>query len=328
MTAISTLTQNWDSLAVSIMAKRAPILAKQTIDDNPLLEEISQREIPSGMGLRIEIPLEIGRNPNATYLQNADAIMEIVPTEVAAMAVYKPSLLVCPIKFNDVEKKINSGPEQFADLIQLRLNQARRTLAEILNQNLYGTGSNLKTLGLGAYIPTTVGSNTVGTIAESTAPFWKSQVQTSAGSFAANGHNGTAQDLMLSMWITCSASVKGGYPDLLVGDPLFYQYYSRAEGQRIRILSNSPGLGGVYDNGSMSYRGVPIVFDRMADASTVFYIHKDAFSWYTAPGMNMDVSDMRRVSNQPFVSYVVLALFHQWVCERRQLLGKITGWSA
>jgi hypothetical protein len=308
------------------MARRSPKLAKQTIDDNPLLEEVTQSEINSGMGLRIEEPLEIGRNPNVTYLQSPDAMMEIVPTEVAAMAVYKPSLLACPIKFNDIEKKINSGPEKFADLIQLRLNQARRSMAEILNQALYGRGENLKTIGLGAYVPTTVGSNTVGTISEANAPFWKSQVRTGAASWAQNGHNGTAQDYMLDMWITCSSSMKGGHPDLLVADPLVYQYYSATEGQKIRITSNNPGLGGVYDN-SMTYRGVPIVFDKNADAGTVFFLHRKAFKWYVAPGLNMDVSDMRRVSNQPFVSYVVLALFHQWVCTRRQLLGKITGWT-
>jgi hypothetical protein len=119
------------------MAERAPTLAKQTIDDNPLLEAATQREISSAMGLRIERPLEIGRNPNAGYLQSFDAMVEIVPTEVAAMAIYKPSLLACPIRFNAGEKKINDS-NKYADLIDLRMNQARRTLAEILNQALYG----------------------------------------------------------------------------------------------------------------------------------------------------------------------------------------------
>lgn len=328
MAAISTLSQTWDSYTVAVMAKRAPTLAKQTIDDNPLLEAMTQREISSNMGLRIEVPLEIGRNPNAGYLQSFDAMMEIVPTDVAAMAVYKPSLLACPIRFNQGEKKIDSGPEAYANLIDLRMNQARRTMAEILNQSLYGTGANLKTIGLGAYIPTTVGTNTVGTISESNAPFWKSQVRTGAGSWAANGHNGTANDYMLDMWITCSSSANGqkGSPDLLIADPLVYQYYSASEGQKIRITTNNPGLGGVYDS-SLTYRGVPIVFDKMADAATVYFIHKGNFKWYVAPGFNMDVSPMRPVANQPFVDYCVLALYHQLVCDRRQLLGKITGWT-
>ena len=328
MAAISTLTQNWDTAAVLLMAKRAPGLAKQTIDDNPLVEGVTTKEITSMMGLRIEVPLEIGRNPNAGYLSSFDAMVEIVPTEVAAMAVYKPSLLHCPLKFNAYEKKLATSPEAFANVITIRENQARRTMAEMLNQALYGTGANLKTMGLGAYVPTTVGSNTVGTISETNAPFWKSQVRTGAGSWAANGHNGTANDYMLDMWITCSSSATGakGSPDLLVADTSVYQYYSANEGQKIRIISNSPGLGGVYEN-SLTYRGKPIVFDKMCDAGTVFFLHKDAFSWYVAPGMNMDVSPMLPVSNQPYVSYCVLTLFHQWVCERRNLLGKITGWT-
>ena len=326
MTAISTLTQNWDSYTIAIMAERAPTLAKQTIEDNPLLEAATQKEISSAMGLRIEVPLEIGRNPNAGYLQSFDAMMEIVPTEVAAMAVYKPSLFACPIRFNAGEKKINDS-NKYADLIDLRMNQARRTTAEIINQNLYGTGANLKTIGLGAYIPTTVGSNTVGTISEANAPFWKSQVRTGAGSFAANGHNGTANDYMLDMWITCSSSATGtkGAPSKLVADPLVFQYYSASEGQKIRILS-SDKIGGIYEN-SLTYRGVPMLFDKMCDPATVFFLHDDAFSWYAAPGFNMDVSPMRPVANQPYVDYCVITLFHQWVCNRRNLLGKITGWT-
>lgn len=328
-TAISTLTEQWDSAAVLLMAKRAPGLAKQTIDDNPLTEAVVQKEITSMMGKRIEVPLEIGRNPNVTYLQSFDAQMEIVPTEVATMAVYKPSLLACPIKFNDYEKKLATSPESFDSVITLRENQARRSMAEMLNQFLYGAGANGVTLGLGAYIPTTVGTNTVGTISESVAPFWRSQVRTGAGSWALNGHNGTAQDYMLNMWITCSSSSNGakGHPDLLIADTSVFEYYSASESQKIRIVSNSPGLGGIYEN-SMTYRGVPIVFDKMCDPGTVFFLHRNAFSWYVAPGMNMDVSPMMRAgSNQPFVSFVVLTLFHQWVCERRQLLGKITGWT-
>ena len=326
MTAISTLTQNWDSYTIAIMAERAPTLAKQTIDDNPLLEAATQREISSAMGLRIERPLEIGRNPNAGYLQSFDAMVEIVPTEVAAMAVYKPSLLACPIRFNAGEKKINDS-NKYADVIDLRMNQARRTLAEILNQALYGVGANLKTIGLGAYIPTTVGSNTVGTINEANAPFWRSQVRTGAGSFAANGHNGTANDYMLDMWITCSSSGNGtkGAPSKLIADPLFYQYYSASEGQRTRILKGDD-FGELY-KGAMTYRGVPILFDKVADPNTVWYSHDDAFSWYAAPGFNMDVSAMRPVGNQPYVDYCVITLFHQWVCDRRNQLGKITGWS-
>lgn len=328
MAAISTLTEQWDSAAVLLMAKRAPGLAKQTIDDNPLTEALVQREITSMMGKRIEVPLEIGRNPNVTYLQSFDAQMEIVPTEVAAMAVYKPSLLACPIKFNDYEKKLATSPEAFDSVITLRENQARRSVAEMLNQFLYGVGANGVTLGLGAYIPTTVGTNTVGTVPEATAPFWRSQVRTGAGSWAANGHHGTANDYMLNMWITCSSSANGmkGHPDLLIADTSVYEFYEANEGQKIRIISNNPGPGGIY--GATTYRGVPFVFDKMCDTGTVFFIHKDSFQWFAAPGMNMDVSPMMRAgANQPFVSFVVLTLFHQLVNNRRNLNGKVTGWT-
>lgn len=326
--AVPVLTEQWDSAATLLMAKRAPGLARQTIDDNPLTEALAINEITSMMGKRIEVPLEIGTNPNVTYLQSFDATVEMTQTEVATMATYKPSLLCCPIKFNDYEKKQASSPESFDSYITLKEGQARRSMATFLNQHLYGAGAGGVTLGLGAFVPTTVGTNTVGTIAEATNPFWRSQVRTGAGSWAANGHHGTANDYMLNMWLTCSSSSNGmtGAPDLLIADTTVYEFYEANEGQKVRLISNNPGPGGIY--GATTYRGRPFVFDKMCDAGTIFMLHKNSFQWYAAPGMNMDVSPMMRAgANQPYVSFVVITLFHQLTNNRRNLNGKITGWT-
>jgi hypothetical protein len=321
------LTQTWDNAAVTTMAMRAPGLAKQTLDRHPFLSQVEVQQITSGMGLRIEIPLEVGRNTSAAYLTSPDARMELVDQNVASMAVYRPSLLACPVKFTKIEKVMNSGKQQFIDLMKRKSNQALRTLRELVAINLHGTGANLKTIGLGAYAPVDPTTGIVGGINSATNKYWQSQVRT-IGSWATSGHLGSSADLPFNLWITCTDGDEE--PSISVWDQNCYERYHRALGGLVRyIQAGTPGkiLGdGVgYPKTNLLYQGKPAILDKKADPDSFFFLHLDDFTWYVAPGMNFEPTDMMTLPTNPFVSFVVLALYHQWVCQRRQLQGRGTG---
>jgi len=320
------LTQTWDNAAVTTMAKRAPALAKQTLDRHPLLDAIEVETITSGMGLRIEVPLEIGRNTSAGYLTSPDAKMELVDQTVASMATFRPSLLACPVKFNRIEKVMNSGKEQFINLMTKKSNQALRTMREIVAINLHGKGDNLKTLGLGAYAPVDPTTGIVGGINRATSKFWQSQVR-NIGSWATSGHLGSGADLPFNLWVTCTDGDEE--PDISVWDQNCYERYHRSLGGLVRyIQAGTPGkiLGdGVgYPRTNLMYQGKPAILDKKADPDSFFFLHKGAFKWYVAPGMNFEPTDMMTLPTNPLVTFVVLILFHQWVCDRPQLQGRGT----
>jgi hypothetical protein len=321
---IPVLTQTWDNAAVTTLAKRAPSLAKQTLDRHPFLNEITVNPITSGMGLRIEVGLEIGRNTSAAYLTSPDARMELVDQNVATMAVYRPSLLACPVKFNRVEKVMNSGKEQFVKLMTLKSNQALRTMKEIVAVNLWGTGANLKTIGMGAYVPQDPTTGIVGGINSATNKYWQSQQQ-NIGSFAANGHLGSSADLLFNLWLRCTDGDEE--PAISIWEQAPYEKYHRSLGGLVRyIQQNAPGkiLGdGVgYPRTNLMYQGKPAILDKKADANAVAFLHKGDFSWYVAPGMNFEPTDMITLPTNPLVTFVVLILFHQLVCSRRLVNGR------
>jgi hypothetical protein len=278
------------------------------------------------MGLRIEIPLEIGRNTSAAYLTSPDSKMELVDQTVASMAVYRPSLLACPVKFNRIEKTMNSGKEQFIKLMTVKSNQALRTMREIVAVNLHGTGANLKTLGLGTYAPVDPTTGILGGINRATSKFWQSQVR-NIGSWATSGHLGSAGDLPFNLWISCSDGDKE--PDVSVWDQNTYERYHRSLGGLVRYISaQTPGkiLGdGIgYPRTNLMYQGKAAILDKKADPDTFFFLHKDQMKWYVAPGMNFEPTDMMTLPTNPLVSFLVLILFHQWVWERPQLNGRGT----
>jgi hypothetical protein len=320
------LTQTWDNLAVTTMAKRAPTLARQTLDRHPFLNEIETKSITDGMGLRIEVPLEVGRNTSASYLQSPDAKMELVDQNATSMAVFRPSLLVCPIKFNRIEKVTNSGKEQFINLMTLKQNQALRTLKELVAINLHGKGDNLKTIGTGSYIPVDPTTGIVGGINRATNPYWRSQVRT-VGSWATSGHLGSGADTPFNLWITCTDGDEE--PGISLWDQNCYERYHRSLGGLVRYTTpESPGKilgsGLGYPKVNLLYQGKPAVLDKKMDPDTFMFLHQDTFQWYVAPGMNFEPTEMMPMPGS-LGTFLVLILFHQLANNRAQLNGRGTG---
>jgi hypothetical protein len=321
---IPVLNQAWDSAAVTTLAKRSSTLAKLTLDRHPLLSEITVGHIESGMGLRIEKPIEYGRNTSAEYLTSPEAKLELVNQEVATMATFRPSLLCVPVKFNKIEKMMNSSKERFINLMTLKENQALRTQREIVAANLWGKGENLKTIGLGQYVPVDPTSGIVGNINRATAKFWRSQTA-SIGSWLTNGHLGSAEDRPYDLWQLCSDGDE--QPSISVWDPLSFAKYRRSLGNNVRyVQTGTPGkiLGdGVgYPKANLMYQEKPAIVDKKADPNTFVFIHKEHFEWYVAPGMNFEPTEMMQLPLHPLVTFVVFILYHQWVCTNPMLQGR------
>lgn len=321
------LTQTWDNLAVTTLARRAPKLVKQTLDRHPLLQDIeTQPIVNTGMGLRIEVPLEVGRNTSAAYLQSPDAKMELIDQNATSMAVYRPSLLVCPLKFNRIEKIANSGKEQFVNLMTLKQNQALRTIRELVAINLHGNGTNLKTMGFGAYIPVDPTTGLIGGINRATNPYWRSQVRT-IGSWATSGHLGSGSDLPFNLWIACTDGDEE--PDASVWDQNCYERYHRSLGGLVRYINaDTPGKilgdGLGYPKTNLMYQGKPAILDKKADPDSFFFIHRETFKLYVAPGMNMEPTEMMPIPGA-LGTFMVLIFFHQYVNDRPMINGRGTG---
>lgn len=317
----ASLTQKWDNMAVTTFGRRGPAMVKQTIDTHPLLAEVAVEPITSGMW-RIEVPLEIGRNSAGGYLTSADGRVEIVDQDVASMAVYRPSLLAVPVKFNRIEKIQNAGKEQFKSLMVLKSNQAMRSMKEIVAANLFGKGDNFKTIGLGASVPTDPATTSVGGVPVSH-KYWRSLSRPNFGSWAANGHLGSANDYLFNGYLYVTTD---GEDDVfIVSDFNSYERYHRSLGAAVRYI-NDDGPTSVLNKGRrLSYQGRPWYADRKCDPDTILMLHRNDFQWHVAQGMNFEPTEMLPIDGHPLSSYMALILFHQWVPVRRNRNMRFSG---
>lgn len=316
--------QDLDNVYSATLAEMSSEVTGQLLTENPIIAELTKNVKTGGMGKWIEFRLRYGRNPNAKFFVSSSDTINLTSTQVLTTAYVEPSLLVIPVKFDDIERKQNSGAEQIVDLAGEYLEQAKETGQSILAENLYGDGASKTTMGLGAWVPQTVGSNTVAGISESSASWWQSYSRTSAGSWAANGYLGTSNDYMVNAYLRLSDGSKK--PNLIISDDSTFEKFHRTLGQQVRYISQS--AFGEIGKLELQFLGSKYLHDKNADADTTFMLHTDDFEWHVTEGMNFDTSDVRRVDKQPFVSYVVMALRHQLVCKRRNLQGRISGWTA
>ena len=318
-----TQTLTYDNLVTSTMAARATQVKEQVLKEHKAWAELSKRRKTSGMGHQIEVPVEYGENNTVGYLDSIEDEITVTDQQHLTLARYNPSLLAGVVKWNEEEKAQNSGKERFINLMEVKERRLKATFRRILSQNLYGDGSGKKTNGLAMYVPTAVGSNTVGGLAEATYAWWKSQVRASGGSFAANGIFGATTDYVLNMFIACSDDTM---PDLLLSDATVFEFAHRNFGQDVAYHNNKNF--GTIGKLELMYQGVRWVWDKDADAATLFFLHTDSFILYETPGMAMNQTEVMTPPNQPWVKFIAFIYRHQLACDKRMLNGRISAWTA
>lgn len=321
--AVNSQTLDYDNLVVSTMAMRLPKIKAQVLKEHKVLALLTKNKETSGMGRQIEVDLEYGENNTVDYLSSIESEISVTDQQHLTKAYFTPALLAGVVKWNAEEKAQNSSKEKYIDLMKVKERRIKATFRRKLAQGLYGTGANRTTNGLGMYVPTAVGSNTVGGISEATAPWWRSQVRTSSGSFAANGIFGSANDYVLNGIINCTDEEM---PDLIISDTTVFEYAHKSFGSDVRYVSND--TFGNIGKMELRYQGTRWVWDKDCDAATMFILHTGDFIFVTTAGMDFTPTPVMTPDKQPWVRYVAYLSRHQLVVNRRMLHMRLSGWAA
>lgn len=321
---LPTQSLTFDNMVVSTLQKRSSKLAVQALMEHRVLAELTKNKESTGFGgpNDIVVPLEYGENSTVGYLDSIESEVTVTSQEHLTAARYTPSLLAGVTKWNEEEKTQNQSKEQFINLMEVKERRLKATFRRILAQNLYGDGTGRRTNGLAMYVPSSVGSNTVGGIAEASYSFWKSQVRASCGSFAANGIFGTANDYVLNAFINCTDETQ---PGLIVSDNLVFEYAHGKFGQAVQYFNNEQF--GAVGKMELRYQGTRWVWDKDCDSATMFILHPEAFAWYTTPGMDFSMTPVMTPPKQPWVRFTATIIKHQLTCNQRMLLARLSGWT-
>jgi hypothetical protein len=201
-----TNTINYDSFFTSTTQHFEKELQKNFIEARPivnlLMDDYGYKQ--SG-GYAIQTPVEFGGvDPNTGFIGPYDHVPSN-PTEAALPVIYPYRMVASSATISDFEKASNTGKEALFNLYELRIRKAMRDMVNLIGAECYsdGTSNGGNTIiGLAAAVSTTPtvdpASGAVGGIPVASNVWWQNNATTSCGSFAANGVNGSVQDLVIN----------------------------------------------------------------------------------------------------------------------------------
>lgn len=223
------------------------------------------------------------------------------------------------ITFSLDEKSKNRGKSQVVNLLKSKIKQAEMSLSETLNTDLI-SGSDTKGLvGLDTIIGTT---STAGGISGTTYSWWRSSVDSSAGTISFsemrntkntcnNGNGGSNVSLILT-----TQTLFEDMFDQLTGT---YRFNPVATKETKRLADASFQV--------LEFEGVPVAYDESMTSGEVMFINKDNYKLGILEGYDFTNIEKGQPSNQHVdVTHIVFA--GAAYTDRRSSLGKHTAKTA
>jgi hypothetical protein len=270
---------------------------------------------------------EYGSNPSIKWFDGADTFSQEV-SQTALPIQYYWKYLGASVGWTRVEKAENRGQAQIFDIAESRLRQATRSMATKLNGDIFldGTGDGGKTIvGLASLVSTTPATGTVGGLDAATNPYWRNTAVTSAGSFAANGVRGTAQDLIQTAF---NNATDGMYdtPNCVLSSQDVFEYYNRTLLGVTRYLDSQSKVGDASFR-SLEYNGIKWVWDRQCPSGRAFILNTNYLHFVTDPSMLFEWSEPLSYPNQ--LAYTRLCASRLFLrCTARMFHAVTDGWTA
>ncbi len=212
----------------------------------------------------------------------------------------------------------NSGPNAILDLLEARIRNAERTLANNISTGLYsdGTGSSGKQLtGLQAQVALTPTSGTVGGINRASNVFWRNQTSGDVANVFASA--ALLESEMADMYVETSRGADKA--DLIVADQVAYNAFWLSLMPIQRITDPNTAVRGFQ---SLKFVNADVVLDHDSGirASTMYFLNTDYLFFDVHSARNFSVGDRKEPVNQD--AFVVPLFFAgNLTCSNASLQG-------
>jgi hypothetical protein len=251
---------NTSELITTTITSRTGTLANNVLKNNALLKRLSDKGKvkPVSGGTTIYQELTYAENSTFMYYDGGEAL-SIQASDVMTAAEFSWKQAAVAVYITGKEEAINSGKEQFIDLLEGRVENAEDTMKNNISIGVYsdGTGTGGKQIGgLQSLVADSPSTGTVGGINRATYSFWRniSFDATTDGGAAATAAN--IQQYMNRVYIQL---VRGSdSPDLIVADNNYWRAYLESLQSIQRITSDSMADAGFL---SLNYMGADVVLD-------------------------------------------------------------------
>jgi len=293
----STLTE----IVTTTLRNRTGVLADNVTKNNALLNRLKRKGKVKMVSGGRTIVQELEYAENGTYKRYSGyEVLNISPSDVFTGAEFNYAQSAVAVSISGLEMIQNSGEEAIIDLLESRIANAEKTMANNTSLDCYSDGTadgGRQIGGLQLLVPAT-NTNTVGGINAGTYSFW----QNTAFSGLTNGGAATSTANILSyMNRVYVQQVRGAdKPDLIIADNNYWRFYLESLQAIQRIASDEEASAGFQ---SLKYMTSDVVLDGGfgggAPANTMYFLNTDYIYFRPASGRFFEpLGDERFAVNQ------------------------------
>ena len=237
--------------------------------------------------------------------------LDTTPQGGMTIARYNWRQYAATISFSGLERRSNAGDAKMIDLLKAKTAQAEMSLRKRLAQDFWGSNADGKSLdGLGLILSSTA---SVGGLSPTTYTWWAPTV-TASGSFATQG--------LKDMRVTFNTLAFGDdAPDAIFMPQAVYQFFETTLEPAQRYANTKVAHTGFE---SMTFKGVPALFDRLATAETVSFLASRYLTWAVHKDADFATGKFIEPENQDAMSAKILVQANVTTSSRRSH-GQMTG---
>lgn len=254
--------------------------------------------------------------------------LNIAPSDVFTAAEFNYAQAAVAVSISGLEMLQNAGEEQVIDLLEGRINNAERTLANNIAVDMYsdGTADGGKQIGgLQLLVDPTPATGTVGGIdaSQTIATFWRNIAfdATTDGGTAATSAN--IQSYMNRVWVQLVRGADG--PDLIVADNNYYRLYLESLQAIQRITSDEMAEAGFT---SLKYMNADVVLDGGvgggAGTNTMYFLNTDYIFFRPHSARNFAPIGDERFSTDQDAMVKLIGFAGNMTVSNRRLQGLLT----
>lgn len=266
---------NWSDILTTTFAKVTPQFIDQVFQARPLAYFLARagQVIQIDGGARIQEALIAQDNSTNTITYSGVGAIANTPQEEVTSAIYDWKQLASTVSISGIEEAQNSGEAAFLDLLNTKIEVARESVVQKMNEMFYAAGgvsgsSPNDFHGIGLLIKDT--STVVGGIDPANNTWWKSQVHDATTVGAFDHTDATELDRTMMTNVFNDASVGGDTPQFVITTQALHEKYEGLLQGNVRYMDTALADAGFQ---SLEFKGRPVLFDEDCPAGEMYFIN-------------------------------------------------------
>lgn len=254
-------------------------------------------------GLSIVENLDYAENSTYTRYSGYDPL-NVGASEVLTAAEFAWRNVAAYVTANGNEIRGNKGESRIVNLVQSRLKNMQRSMANGLSTDFYSLGSLTNQIGGIQLLVADAGTGSVGGINSTTYAFWQNTVQSAASPLQGGGaitpSATTIESLMLPLWLRLTRGAD--HPDVIVASEDYYTFYEQSQTSLKRYAPDDDGKGGMV---GLKYKQATVFHDTSASgipSAHMYFLNTNYLTVVVHEDADMEVMEELRTVNQDAIA--------------------------